>query len=97
MEVFWIYIILVITLTVVSVTYFIEHRRLDNSWAGLVQGKKIKDYFYRGNRSNIYILQILKDNGERLTLDVDEKLYKSIEVGDRVKKEKGQYYPNKSV
>ncbi|MBL4935833.1 hypothetical protein JK636_08680 [Clostridium sp. YIM B02515] len=97
MEELWIFIILIFALTAVFITYFIEHSRLNNIWNGLVQEKKTKDYFYRGNHSYIYILQILKDNGEKLTIDVSEEMYKSIEVGDKVKKDKGQYYPSKDI
>lgn len=93
----WVFILLILALAVVFITYFIEFSRLNTTWTGLVQGKKTKDYFYRGNHSNIYILQILKDNGEKLTIDVTEELYKSIEVGDKVKKDKGQYYPFKDI
>lgn len=97
MEELWIFIILILALTAVFITYFIEHSRLNHSWYGLVQGKKIKDYYYKGNHSYIYILQILKENGEKLTIDVPEEIYKSIEVGDKAKKDKGQYYPSKDI
>jgi hypothetical protein len=97
MESLLVFTVLVAILTIIFITYVIEHRRVDHIWSGLVQGKKIKEYYYKGQHRKAYLLQILKDTGEKLALDVTEDIYISLQVGDKIRKDKGQYYPTKSV
>jgi hypothetical protein len=92
----WIFIIIAAIVTIFSIMYYSERYRLYSSWTGLVQGKKTKEYFYKGQHRTIYLLQILKDTGEKITLETAEGVYKAIEVGDKVIKEKGQYQPKRA-
>jgi hypothetical protein len=77
--------------------YYSEKYRLHSSWTGLVQGKKAKEYYYKGKHRNVFLLQILKDSGEKITLETEEVTYNAVEVGDKIIKEKGQYQPRKIV
>lgn len=90
-------IILSAVIIVIFLTFYLERQRKQSSWAGILQDKKIKDYFYKGQHRNVYLLYILKDNGDRLTYNVDETIYKTLNVDDRVKKNKGDYYPTHTV
>lgn len=91
------FIILAAVAIVIFLTFYLENRRKQSSWTGILQDKKVKEYFYKGQHRSVYLLYILKDNGDRLTYDVDETIYKTLNVGDRVKKEKGIYYPHRTV
>jgi hypothetical protein len=93
----WIFIIIAAIVTVFSAMYYSEKYRLYSNWSGLVQGRKTKECYYKGQHRTVYLLQILKDTGERITLETSEETYKSIDVGDKVVKEKGQYQPTRSV
>lgn len=91
------FIILALALIFSLLTYYLELKMKNSSWLGTLESKKISDYFYKGKHSNIYILHILKDNGEKMTYNVDETVYLNIQVGERVTKEKGQYYPTRLI
>lgn len=92
---FYFFVIIAAIITIFFAMYYSEKYRIHSSWSGIIQDKNSKDYLHKGQRKYVFMLTISKDNGEKLTLDVDETTYKSVEVGDRVKKEKGQYNPNK--
>lgn len=91
------FIIFAAIITVFSAKYYSEKYRLYSNWYGVVQGKKTKEYYYKGQHRTVYLLQILKDTAERIILETSEETYKSIEVGDKVIKEKGEYQPKRSV
>lgn len=95
MQSFTFFVILALVIFFTFLTYYLELRKKNSSWAGTLENKKISDYFYKGKHSNVYILYIIKDNGERLTYNVDEIVYHDIHVGDRVTKQKGEYYPTR--
>lgn len=90
-------LILILVAFFTFLTYYTEHRKKNCTWAGTIENKAISDYFYKGYHSSVYILYVTKDDGEKLTFDVDETVYESINVGDRVTKEKGSYYPSKFI
>lgn len=89
------FIILGASLVIVLLPIYLDFVRNKSSWFGVVENKEIKDYFYKGMHNAIYQLYILKENGERFTFTVSEIVYSSLNVGDRVKKEEGQFYPKK--
>lgn len=89
------FIILAASLITVMFPIYLDYRRRQSSWIGVVEDKGIKDYYYRGMHSIIYQLYVLKENGEKLNFTVNETVYSSINIGDRIKKEKGQFYPLK--
>lgn len=89
------FIILGASLVIVLLPIYLDFKRNKSSWFGVVEKKEVKDYFYRGMHNAIYQLYILKDNGERFTFTVNETVYYDLSIGDRVKKEEGQFYPNK--
>lgn len=89
--------ILILVAIIIFLTYYLEFRRKNSSWVGTLENKKITDYFYKGRHSNVYILYITKDNGEKVTYNVDESFYNNLHVGDRVTKDKGSYYPTKLI
>lgn len=97
MHSFSFFLILIFALLFTFLTYYLEHRKKNSSWAGTIENKTISDYFYKGHHSSVYILYITKDDGEKLTIDVDENVYQNINVGDRVTKEKGSYYPTRLI
>jgi len=97
MHSFTFFLILILVVFLTFLTYYLELRKKNSSWAGTIENKAISDYFYKGHHSSVYILYITKDNGEKLTFDVDEAVYENINVGDRVTKEKGSYYPSKFI
>lgn len=90
-------IILAAVIIVIFLTFYLERLRKQNNWTGIIQDKKVKDYFYKGQHRKVYLLYILKDNGDRLTYNVNETIYKTLNVGDRVKKDKGDYFPTRTV
>ncbi|MCM0649727.1 hypothetical protein NBE98_15280 [Clostridium swellfunianum] len=97
MELLWIFVLMTAIITLTFTIYSAQKYRLESTWSGLVQGKKAKDYYYKGQHKKCFILQILKDTGNRLTLEVDETTYKTVEVGDRMIKEKGHIHPRKTI
>lgn len=97
MHTFTFFFILILVVFLTFLTYYLEYLNKNRSWAGILENKKISDYFYKGRHSNVYILYITKDDGEKLTYNVDETVYQDIHVGDRVTKEKGSYYPTRIV
>lgn len=95
MHSFTFFFILILVVFLTFLTYYLELRKKNSSWAGTLENKIISDYFYKGYHSSVYILYVTKDDGEKLTFDVDETVYQNIDVGDRVTKEKGSYYPTR--
>lgn len=89
------FIILGASLIIVLLPIYLDYRRNKASWFGVVDNKETKDYFYRGMHNVIYQLYILKDNGERFTFTVNETVYSGLNIGDKVKKENGKFYPEK--
>jgi hypothetical protein len=87
--------ILILVVLLTFLTYYLELRKKNSTWAGTLENKIISDYFYKGYHSSVYILYVIKDDGEKLTFDVDEIVYQNIDVGDRVTKVKGSYYPTR--
>lgn len=86
-------IILFVIIVLITIALYLEHHKEKLSWTGTLEDKKIHDYFYNGHYSNLYIIYIRKENGERVTFSVTESLYNSFEPGDKVKKGKGEYFP----
>lgn len=89
------FLILGASLIIVFLPIYLDYKRTKSSWLGIVENKKSKDYYYRGIHNVIYQLYIIKDNGERFTYTVSENVYSDINIGDKVKKEPGEFYPKK--
>lgn len=97
MHSFTFFFILILVVFFTFLTYYLELRKKNSSWAGTLENKKVSDYFYKGHHSNVYILYVTKDDGEKMTYNVDETVYHDIHIGDRVTKEKGNYYPTRLI
>lgn len=91
------FIIIAAVIFIISLTFYLERRRSDSNWTGLIQAKRVEDFYYKGQYHNVYIIYILKDNGEKLTFGVDVTVFTELTVGDRVRKDKGQYYPTRTI
>lgn len=85
--------IILLMVAVIILPFYLEKHRRNKSWSGVVVDKKITDYYYKGRHRNVYILYIQKNNGEKVTLSVGESLYNSTKIGEKVDKNKGDYFP----
>ena len=89
-------LILVVTLasSLFFLSFYTEYRKEKCVWTGVLEQKKTDTYFYKGFIKSVYIIHVLKDNGEREIFSVNKSLYESIEENCRMLKKSGDYYPS---
>ena len=88
---FIIFLIAAVLLNFLSV-YF-EHRKQKSTWKGILVDKAVTDYLYKNKARNVYVINIKKDNGDTVTLNVNKELFNSFNTGDKLIKHSGEYYP----
>lgn len=93
MEIILFFIILGLAIFIIIIPFYSESKTKKETWLGILEEKNIKDYYYKGMHQKIYILSILKENGEKVTYDVNEPLFNAFDKGDKVIKKHGEYYP----
>lgn len=89
-------IILVLTLAILCLSIFamVDHYRDKAAWSGTLEHKKIENYYYKGYNTNVYVFNIIKDNGERSICSVNKSIYQLFQSGDRLNRHKGKYIPS---
>ena len=92
---FIIFLIAAVSMNFLSV-YF-EHRKQKSTWKGILVDKAVTDYLYKNKARNVYVINIKKDNGDTVTLNVNKELYSSFNAGDKLIKHSGEYYPTQLI
>ena len=94
METISLVVVFLLAILCLAVFAIVDYRKEKAAWSGTLENKKIENYYYKGYNTNVYIFQILKDNGERLICSVTESIYQLFQSGDRLNKPHGKYDPS---
>lgn len=93
METFAFIAMIVLAILLLILSLYLDNRREKLTWSGTLEDKKIEHYFYRENNTKVYIIDVRKDTGEKVTYSVNADMYHSIENGARLVKGSGNYLP----
>jgi len=88
----------IIIIAFLGLVIYLIARGKAQSWTGTVTNKiyneKDKEG-YTNRKEHFYSLEIKLDDGKIVHIAVDSQRYNDIKTGDRLKKEKGQNWPEK--
>ena len=90
---------LLFTLAVIASVFFYFRGRKKTkaeAWVGTVTGKQERSITHSdGDDTEWYEVTVKLEDGQMKTIEVKEKLYGQLEVGDKLQKAVGQVHPTK--
>lgn len=67
-------------------------------WEGVLENKDEKSMTdSEGDETTWYMLYVRLSTGEMKEVEVNEKLFEQLEIGDKISKQAGQLYPAKAA